>query len=98
MKGDGTGCVSIYGSKFADENFTAKHTGPGLLSMANAGPGTNGSQFFVTVAETPHLDGKHVVFGEVLEGYDVVEKMEAVGSGSGTPSKEVEIRDCGLLA
>lgn len=96
--GDGTGGESIYGEKFADENFKIKHERKGLLSMANAGPGTNGSQFFVTVAETPHLDGKHVVFGEVLEGYDVVEKMEAEGSGSGTPSKEVEIRDCGLLA
>ena len=96
--GDGTGGESIYGEKFDDENFKIKHERKGLLSMANAGPGTNGSQFFITVAETPHLDSKHVVFGEVLEGYDVVEKMEAIGSGSGTPSKDVEIQDCGLLA
>mmetsp|Transcript_26632 Transcript_26632/g.61240 ORF Transcript_26632/g.61240 Transcript_26632/m.61240 type:complete len:286 (-) Transcript_26632:117-974(-) len=96
--GDGTGGESIYGEKFEDENFRIKHKKPGLLSMANAGKGTNGSQFFVTVKETPHLDGKHVVFGEVLEGYDeVVKKMEAVGVSSGTPSKEVVIEDCGEL-
>jgi len=94
--GDGTGGESIYGEKFEDENFRIKHTKPGLLSMANAGKDTNGSQFFITVKATPHLDGKHVVFGEVLEGYEeVVKKMEDVGSTSGTPSKKIEIEDCG---
>jgi len=97
-EGDGTGGESIYGAKFEDENFKVKHTKPGLLSMANAGKGTNGSQFFITVKETPHLDGKHVVFGEVIEGYDdVVKKMEALGSDSGSTSKKVTIADCGVL-
>jgi len=96
--GDGTGGESIYGEKFPDENFKIKHARTGLLSMANAGKNTNGSQFFLTVKETPHLDGKHVVFGEVMEGYDeVVKKMEAVGSSAGTPSKTVVIEDCGTL-
>eukprot|EP00667_Euglena_gracilis_P018454 EG_transcript_19610 len=95
--GDGTGGEAIYGEKFADEGFSIKHTKPGLLSMANAGPNTNGSQFFITTVPTPHLDGKHVVFGEVLAGFDVVEKMEAVGDVSGKPSKAVVIADCGLL-
>lgn len=97
-EGDGTGGESIYGAKFEDEDFKVKHTKPGLLSMANAGRNTNGSQFFLTVKATPHLDGKHVVFGEVLEGYDdVVKKMEALGSESGTTSKKVTIEDCGML-
>jgi peptidylprolyl isomerase len=97
-EGDGTGGESIYGAKFEDENFKIKHTKPGLLSMANAGKGTNGSQFFITVKATPHLDGKHVVFGEVLEGYsEVVEKMEACGSDSGTPSRKITIADCGMI-
>ena len=85
-RGNGTGGKSIYGDKFADENFTKKHTRRGLLSMANAGPNTNGSQFFITVAETAWLDGKHVVFGEVIEGYNVVEAIEALGSQSGKVS------------
>jgi len=97
-EGDGTGGESIYGEKFEDENFKVKHTKPGLMSMANAGRDTNGSQFFITVKATPHLDGKHVVFGEVLEGYDeVVKKMEALGSESGTVSKKLTIMDCGTL-
>merc|ERR1719419_1674674 len=94
-RGDGTGGESIYGNKFKDENFKIKHKKKGLLSMANAGPNTNGSQFFITVAATPWLDGRHVVFGEVVEGYDVVEAVEAVGSRSGKPSAEVTIADCG---
>lgn len=97
-EGNGTGGESIYGAKFDDENFKVKHTKPGLLSMANAGPGTNGSQFFITVKDTPHLDGKHVVFGEVLEGYDsVVAKMEELGSSGGETSKKVVIEECGVL-
>ena len=96
-KGNGTGGESIYGEKFADENFQHKHTTPGLLSMANAGPGTNGSQFFITTVATPHLDGKHVVFGKVVDGTKVVSAMEAAGSRSGTTSADVVIADCGEL-
>eukprot|EP00002_Diphylleia_rotans_P002170 TRINITY_DN1133_c0_g2_i2.p1 TRINITY_DN1133_c0_g2~~TRINITY_DN1133_c0_g2_i2.p1 ORF type:complete len:159 (+),score=31.83 TRINITY_DN1133_c0_g2_i2:231-707(+) len=96
--GNGTGGKSIYGEKFADENFTLKHTTPGLLSMANAGPNTNGSQFFITLDVTDWLNGKHVVFGKVTAGYDqVVKKMEALGSQSGKVSKKVVISDCGQL-
>jgi len=92
---NGTGGKSIYGAKFADENFVHKHTTPNLLSMANAGPNTNGSQFFITTVPCPWLDGKHVVFGKVVEGADVVAAMEARGSQSGQVNGTVTIADCG---
>jgi cyclophilin family peptidyl-prolyl cis-trans isomerase len=96
-RGNGTGGKSIYGEKFADENFKLKHTEPGVLSMANAGPNTNGSQFFLTTATTSWLDGKHVVFGKVTEGMDVVRKMEALGSPGGQTRGKIVIADCGQL-
>jgi len=94
---NGTGGESIFGAKFKDENFTAKHTKEGLLSMANAGPNTNGSQFFITTVPCSWLDGKHTVFGEVSEGMDLVKKIEKLGSSSGAPKKQVKIADCGKL-
>lgn len=101
LHGDGTGSTCIYGTKsFADENFTLKHEQEGLLSMANAGPNTNGSQFFITTVPTPFLDGKHVVFGKVVDGMDVVRKMEATKTGRrgrDVPDLDVLIAQCGEM-
>ena len=95
--GNGTGGESIYGNKFNDENFDLHHTKPYLLSMANSGANTNGSQFFITFKPTPWLNGRHVVFGEVIEGTDIVDALEKIGSGSGATSKTAIIADSGIL-
>lgn len=94
---NGTGGISIYGKKFEDENFKIRHYGPFLLSMANSGRNTNGSQFFITTVATPHLDGKHVVFGKVVEGHELVKRIESYGSMSGTPKAKILISRAGLI-
>ena len=95
---NGTGGKSIYGKNFPDENFELPHAGPGILSMANAGPNTNGSQFFLCTVATPFLNGKHTVFGQVVEGYSVVKALESVGSQSGAPAYDVFIDKCGIVS
>ena len=98
-RGDGRGGECIYGNKFADENFTARHSGRGVLSMANSGPNSNSSQFFLCFTATPHLDGKHVVFGQVTGGLEVLDALEAVGSKpAGKTSADCVIVDCGQLS
>lgn len=92
---DGSGGKSIYGSKFEDENFDVRHTGPGILSMANSGRDTNSSQFFITLKKAEHLDFKHVAFGRVQEGMEVVQQMGALGTKGGKPAKKIVITDCG---
>jgi len=94
---NGTGGKSIYGTKFEDENFDLGHGGIGTLSMANAGPNTNGSQFFICTGQTPWLNGKHVVFGKVTKGIEIVKKIESYGSDMGKTSEEIKIKNSGAL-
>ena len=96
--GNGMGGKSIYGGKFPDENFDIGHGGPGTLSMANAGPNTNGSQFFICTSDTSFLDGKHTVFGKVTSGMDVIKKVEGVGSGGGATKEKVVVASCGEVS
>ncbi|ESQ43731.1 hypothetical protein EUTSA_v10006033mg [Eutrema salsugineum] len=96
--GNGTGGESIYGGKFSDENFKLDHDGAGVLSMANCGPNTNGSQFFILFKRQPHLDGKHVVFGKVVKGMEFIKKIELVGTSDGKPTTHVKIIDCGEMS
>ncbi|KAI0766303.1 cyclophilin [Irpex lacteus] len=96
-RGNGTGGKSIYGEKFEDENFKLKHTKPGILSMANAGKNTNGSQFFITTVVTSWLDGAHVVFGEVVEGFPLVKEIEGLGTASGKPKATITIAKSGVV-
>jgi len=97
LNGNGTGSISIYGKKFGDENFVFSHDRPGLLSMANSGPNSNGSQFFITFADCGWLDGKHVVFGKITEGISILNEIEFLGSQNGKPKGDVLIQDCGIL-
>ena len=97
INGDGSGSISIYGDTFGDENFIFSHDQPGLLSMANRGSNTNGSQFFITTADCGWLDGKHVVFGKIEEGIEVLNAIESCGAGNGKPKSEIKITDCGVL-
>lgn len=94
---NGTGGKSIYGTHFKDENFELKHVGSGILSMANSGPNTNGSQFFICTVEAPWLDNRHVVFGQVVSGMDVLAEMDSYGSSLGQPDKKIVIANCGQL-
>jgi cyclophilin family peptidyl-prolyl cis-trans isomerase len=97
-RGNGTGGMSIYGEKFEDENFDIPHDRPYLLSMANSGPNTNGSQFFITTSETPHLDGKHVVFGEIIKGFELIDKLNAIETDENDrPVYNVIIMNCGIV-
>ncbi|KAK2658246.1 hypothetical protein Ddye_004779 [Dipteronia dyeriana] len=98
VNGNGTGGESIYGASFADENFVNQHTGPGILFMANTGSGMNGSQFFICTSKAEWLDGKHVVFGHVVEGFNVMKAVEKVGSRSGKTTKTVVVADCGQMS
>ena len=95
-KGDGTGGASIYGTTFKDENFTLKHKNPFMLSMANAGKNTNGSQFFITTVACPWLDGAHTVFGQAVSGTEIIQAMEKMGTSAGTTKKVCQITDCGM--
>ena len=97
VKNDGSSNECIYGPKFPDENFVVKHSEPGIVSCANSGRNSNGCQFFITLIKAPWLDGRHVAFGKVVEGMDIVEKIQGCGSSSGSPKQTVEISDCGEL-